>query len=84
MGWWGPRPRLLCGCELLRGLILFHFACFGVRFWVLVGASPSPPLWLWAPLGAVFVQFRLFWVRFWGAGGRLALASSVVVGPFGA
>ena len=71
----------LCGCGPLCGLILFILF---VRwsFSGLVGASPSPPLWLWAPLGADFVHFAGAGL-FLGAGGSLALALPVVVGPFG-
>merc|ERR1712197_86474 len=90
------------------------FCLFWARFSKLWGASPSPPLWLWAPLGADFVHFACFGLVFrgwwgprprplcgcgplwglilcillvlgscFGAGGGLALAPSVVVGPFG-
>ena len=47
----------------LVGLILFMLACILLGFAccsVLLGASPSPPLWFWAPCGADFVCLCLF------------------------
>ena len=50
----------LCGRGPLVGLILLVFVLFAVfRGWW--GASPSPPLWSWAPCGAEFVGFCSFW-----------------------
>ena len=54
---WVPRPRPLCGCGPLVGLMwlvfLFVFLCVPK----LMGASPSAPVWLWTPCATDLLGF---------------------------
>ena len=58
-GWWGPRPRPLCGCGPLWMLISFILLVWGSFFGAGWGFALAP-LWLWAPSGADFVHFACF------------------------
>ena len=58
------------------------FCLFFVGFWVLVGSSPRPLCGCGLLWGLILV-ILLVLGSFFGAGGGLALAPSVVVGPFG-
>ena len=57
-------------------------SCAPCALW-LVGASPSPPLWLWAPPGADFAHFTCFvlvWGGWWGARSRPLCGCGPLVG----